>query len=288
MYVYINNTKYKIYTKEKSLSNSTGVNNINISAITLASKNKDSNLKSILQDKTIGDNVKFDLDIEIIYKNKKITKKYNQITIDIVPAIKPESARSRFYISNTKSEVGDIWNNNKGSRKGVIYSDKSIIGKNSLYFDGNSEVTFGDILRINSDTTITLWINLTKDYKSYFTPLVHKDDSYQFHINTDGSFWFGSYGNAYTSNNLVWNTNQWYHCVLTWDNNTNTAHFYRDGEYISSETASDSPNGGGTFRLGHKQDSGAKLNGYIDDVRTYNKLLSDVEVEKLYNYGSIL
>ncbi|MBI5405797.1 LamG domain-containing protein [Candidatus Kaiserbacteria bacterium] len=96
----------------------------------------------------------------------------------------------------------------------------------------------------------------------------------------------------YTGNVLT--ADKWYHLVSTWDGGTLASgiHLYRDGveeSYSASVDASGSIAGDGTGSWsvgGRIFDNLRNLNGSIDDVRVYNRVLSVTEIKQIYNAGA--
>ena len=71
----------------------------------------------------------------------------------------------------------------------------------------------------------------------------------------------------------------WHHAVATWDN-SDEAKLYVDNQLV--DTDSDTPNSfdlSQNVRLGRPTNSTRYFNGYLDDVRLYNRALSAEEVE---------
>lgn len=87
--------------------------------------------------------------------------------------------------------------------------------------------------------------------------------------------------------------NNWYHLVMTWRlvAITYTIRFYVNGVY-QGETTWDGfqgANGLGNFHFGNSGDYPDNyFAGNVDEVRTYNRALSDTEVQQLYNGQKVL
>jgi len=81
------------------------------------------------------------------------------------------------------------------------------------------------------------------------------------------------------------NDGQWHHIVLTSDGTNLT--IYTDGQFRSTgQPVSIDTVLFGTAMIGQSKDSpGTSFNGAIDDVRIYDRNLSTVEIESLYNSG---
>lgn len=80
--------------------------------------------------------------------------------------------------------------------------------------------------------------------------------------------------------------NQWQHFAFTIDLSTNTAVAYRNGVVAASATISGTyTNGTAAVRFGERADGSNDFDGKIDEVRIYNRILSDKEITALYNWA---
>jgi hypothetical protein len=84
--------------------------------------------------------------------------------------------------------------------------------------------------------------------------------------------------------NAVATKDEWNHLVLVLDRNTGRAVFYRNGQFISQTTVTvgTKPT---TTGLRIAADCAGSYNGTIDEVRIYNKALSEEEIKFLYEEG---
>lgn len=79
------------------------------------------------------------------------------------------------------------------------------------------------------------------------------------------------------------NADQWYHAVLTYDSSTGDATGYLDGSSIGSNSyTGDITFDTGPYYVGGNPVNGTDFDGTVDDVRIYNKSLSQVEIEQIY------
>lgn len=78
-------------------------------------------------------------------------------------------------------------------------------------------------------------------------------------------------------------TKRWYHFTHTYTAATKTSAFYLNGVYIGNLVHSgNSALAFGTVRVGTNENAGADyLNGYVDDVRVYNGVLTTDEIVQL-------
>ncbi len=79
------------------------------------------------------------------------------------------------------------------------------------------------------------------------------------------------------------NDGEWHHIVATHTSSTNI--IYVDGVKENEEDAGPFDGGSDVFKIGMVLDAW-HFDGFVDDVRIYNRVLSQTEVSELYNTGS--
>lgn len=92
----------------------------------------------------------------------------------------------------------------------------------------------------------------------------------------------GGYNGDDASQSNFWNAGAWSHVCLTYDGTT--ARLYGNGLLLQSTAKNWNlvPN---VAYIGRQINGGEYWNGQIDDVRVYNRALSPIEVEQLYNFA---
>jgi hypothetical protein len=88
--------------------------------------------------------------------------------------------------------------------------------------------------------------------------------------------------NTYTSDA---DFQQWTHVVATWDKDGDFRIFRNGVQEDSSVTTSGSLSISSAFAIGAVNGGGREWDGTIDDVRIYNRVLSQAEITRLYNIG---
>ncbi|MBF2054099.1 MAG: LamG domain-containing protein [Candidatus Sericytochromatia bacterium] len=76
--------------------------------------------------------------------------------------------------------------------------------------------------------------------------------------------------------------NRWQLLTVTYDDSSNTVALYVDGNLRASTTELAPRNGYDYFHIGNSPFSGKFFVGDIDEVRVYNRVLSDSEIQQLY------
>jgi hypothetical protein len=160
----------------------------------------------------------------------------------------------------------------------------------ALNFDGNSYASSTDDTSIDfrSSMTLSLWIYPTQNI-GYYTRLIDKDYFSSYFLGADAGisslgFWMNNNNIASTSNDVV-ATNTWQMITVTYDRNTGDAIIYHNavsratGNYLGSL-----PGNSKSVVFGKRNTSNAYYyNGYMDDIRFYNRALPAAEVTRLYN-----
>ena len=183
-------------------------------------------------------------------------------------------------------------NDNDGTIYGGATWTDGKFGK-ALNFDGEDdyvEVLDSESLKIMGDLTMIAWVYPELDVSIYqgicgkgkagegFMAVDTRNEDYQL------AWRQGDGSNEYAHNflNFFVLGEKWYFVVVVRDENTLKA--YRDGEFFDSLTFSYTV--GATsinFYVGRRED-GWYFNGLIDEVRIYNRALSEEEIQNLYNY----
>lgn len=197
------------------------------------------------------------------------------------------------FNGNADDESG---NGHHGSPTNVSWGEDSCGNSDSAaYFDGSSYIVVphDDALNISDQTiTVSFRLNYQGDY-SHFSYLISKtlghEIVYGMYLNTQfPHFWFtGEQGN--TNWGVVGGTanqNEWVHIVGIRDHND--VYLYANGELVDHQRTSLGINSntsnlefGGHFYEGYWQNL---FVGGMDEVRIYNRALSEEEVQALYVY----
>ena len=182
-------------------------------------------------------------------------------------------------IVDTVSGLNGTWTD--GSGNSVAQETIAAPTGTGLTFDGSDDVVTIANFYPPSAGTISFWVRYDDIAGEHRIFGAHNDFVLMFyHLTARFNADVGLTGNV-TSNPQVANT--WYHTVLTYDAGGNVSRLYIDGAFISTDTSMGSiPAGPLTLRLGDSV-SGDNLDGRLDDVRVYDRILSDAEILELYS-----
>jgi len=183
-------------------------------------------------------------------------------------------------------------NGNNFTLVGMNPSTDWVDGKmgKSVKFSGSdhASTTPNSALNLTSSMTLSLWI-YPKQNLNYYTRLVDKYFLSSYYIGGDEGtndlgFWLQNTRVASTSANLV-TTNSWQLITVTYDRNSGDAIIYRNGINVGSGNYQGTITGNNNkLILGKRNESDSYYyNGYMDEVRIYNRALSAGEVTRLYN-----
>ena len=179
---------------------------------------------------------------------------------------------------------------------GNIISAPSVVsGKigQALSFDGiDDHVTISRVIR--DSFTISLWVKTTQTggYVNWYNGrgLVDAEcpgSVYDFGTSLVGDkFGFGVYLPTITSTTVI-NNNQWHHCVATRSAITGEMKVYVDGgpaenSITTTTTSLTTPT---RITIGMIQTNNNYFNGLIDDVTIWDRVLSQEEIQDIYDQG---
>ncbi len=205
---------------------------------------------------------------------------------------------------------GSVAYDSAGDNDGNIYDATWTTGKigGALEFDGDNDyVRVPDSENLDfstGDMAISLWIKpadlgaggiLGKydNWREYNYAIWYVGEVLYFEVGNSSDA-YGTEFETVVSSIDVNTANQWYHIVGTYDHNN--VKLYVNGQEVDSKSENrDLGVGTGPLCIGNVRYDGVSsdpsneiddyFHGKIDDVRIYDRALSDVEVEELYHEG---
>lgn len=182
------------------------------------------------------------------------------------------------------------WSGN--GNNGLMNGTSSINGKTNLArsFNGMNEyVKVDNSDSLSGDATFSVWLNTNIINSAYHFILARNCNgypNYQMRIDTLNRFSFGyevdethsSFSKLVTTPNI----NTWYHLVGVRKNNQ--AYLYVNGvQQTPGLVATGNLSSSQPVYIGAPNVNGNYFSGSIDEVRFYNRALSDSEIQALYN-----
>lgn len=199
---------------------------------------------------------------------------------------------------------GDVVYDGSGNdNDGDIFGDpKWADGKfgKALSFDGNDDYVsiendvFGGDNNING--TIAFWVDIKDSTGNgkYFVQITrHARPAIYRNGHNIGVQWMGASGlpegNGQYINGPKISKNAWHHIAFSWERQADGTHnwrLYADGRLTHSGTKATLSNSRGGVYLAANTGRGGFFNGKIDDVRIYNRALSENEIRTLAGHKS--
>jgi len=204
------------------------------------------------------------------------------------------------FNGNADDESG---NGNHGTVNGATLTTDKLGNPDSAYrFNGDDYIDIGndDSINIAGDLTISVWANIDNPKATLEQALVGKmgsspsgpDNQYIvqiMRINEEGRPFALIFDYIYPSymalDDTIWPGGEWAHLVLTYEAATKTGRLYFQGELKLEKTFLSTPFPCGvnaTLGATPYDDGKRYLTGCLDEVRIYNRPLSENEIMALY------
>ena len=211
---------------------------------------------------------------------------------NLIFAQAPTNGLVAYYPFN--GNANDAVGTNHGAVNGAtLTTDRKGNALNAYSFNGGSnyiQIPHSNTFNITGVITISVWINSNSisSQRIIDKTTVGGSDAWMADLRPNGQIRFivanaGSNGQTQAQSDAVFtNNNQWYHFVVTYDNNN--VRFYKDGLIINTKIQTGSSiNNSNPLRFGaNSLLNGDWFNGKLDDIRIYNRALTDTEVQQLY------
>jgi len=170
----------------------------------------------------------------------------------------------------------------------ALTKDRFLRQDKAFSFDGINDyirVPLSETLDIiTGRITISVWINIEKGLgpefpQHYIFDSRDGEGGYAFNVDTDSNqFWVGARDSTFF---IDIEPKEWYHLVMTY--NEKTISLYIDGELTNREPFTEyfMPTTGPSW-IGQRFNFIERFYGKMDDLRIYNRILSEMEILKLY------
>lgn len=178
-------------------------------------------------------------------------------------------------------------NGNNGTVVGTwtsIPNRHGVTGK-ALSFDGATQINFGTTMTsFSTALSVSFWIDVnagaTADNGNMISECTGNKSPYTFSVSND-NLWMVSGGGSDVLHVFADGNTGWVHVVVVWDISGGTVVPYINGVQGTS-TAFTMTTYSGTNLVFGQRGGLTYYNGYLDDVRMYDRLLTSDEVAALY------
>ncbi|HPG82082.1 MAG TPA: LamG domain-containing protein [bacterium] len=194
------------------------------------------------------------------------------------------------FNGNANDESG---NNNNGTVIGAtLTADRFGVNDKAYRFDGNDYIQFADnpvfdAIEKQDILSVSIWINIYGWwYGRYFTMIdkyeAASDFGWVFYI-MDDKFVFHIHGGRESIYSFV--LNMWYHIAFTFSRSKGRYELYINDKLVEIISISaDIPETSGACYIGYSPSGGDDTaHGVIDDIRIYNRIISETEISDLYH-----
>jgi len=223
------------------------------------------------------------------------------LTFETAPPAIPDSGVARWPCNDddTQNTLEDDWDNElDGTISGASYDTSEFeIGSASLNFDSSTdEVSIGwpsELQFVDGDSfSFTVWVYRDNNlFDSRGTPITighQNDDRVVIFDNDDNQEMFFRVGGEQIGA-IDYNRNEWTHWAGTFADENGELTFYKDGSEVGNETGGGLPDTADNYgtkevQIGNDPSAGNyAYPGNIDDIRVYDKELTQEEVENIMN-----
>jgi hypothetical protein len=177
--------------------------------------------------------------------------------------------------------TGSTWTNLVNSTQYTINNGTFDSGNGgSIVFNGtNTQVSLGTILPANSNFTKEAWINASELNANTSYNIISSANSFFFAFGTSLRAGFGS---NYTQVTTTIAINNWYHVVLTFNDQANTLLLYVNGDEVSNNAIVNDSYLAQEVLIGSINNQN-RWKGKISQVKIFNRPITPEEINASYN-----
>jgi hypothetical protein len=180
---------------------------------------------------------------------------------------------------------------------GASFSTDYYLGNFSIYFDGSDDYIDVGVIDLGNEFTICMWTKITSTHSMIRTFIANSvsgagKDGIRIGVNSYGTadqkiiayIGNGTTYNDGSTNSGIYEFNQWNHVAVVVKRTEGRIRLYYNGDDVTNDSIIGNDfNVTNTINLGRMLDDKWFLNGYLDDVRIYNRTLSGSEIMVLAN-----
>ena len=199
------------------------------------------------------------------------------------------------FNGNSNDESGN--GNNASTIDATLTSDRNGNNNSAYYFDGTNDFisipSSSSLESTNNGITISVWIYINEWYNNKWAPIFAKSNNsgygmYGFQIlnfSNRKQFEVQLKGN-FISADYVFQKNQWYHVAFTWDG-TNCKYFINGSKFYERQWSGTIGADSRPLLIGKDTPEITEyLTGKLDDIRIYDKAISETQVDSLFRLNN--
>ncbi len=210
-----------------------------------------------------------------------------------LPPVPTEGLIAHFTLDDTS---GSVINDETGS-----YSATWQDGENNDCAEESEAGVFGNALRFDGidneiaiasfdpphQGTISVWVKLDAAGLGTRQRILGFADAFEMQYSATSKFTNELFIAGGATDTTFPVSTSWTNITASYDYNSNISKIYIDGHLVNTtSSANDDPGGPATLTIGDRTGSGDHFDGLLDDIRIYNRVLSDMEVAVLYGHTS--
>lgn len=223
---------------------------------------------------------------------------FSTVPYDKGGGISPSLLEGYYPLDNEESVVvgfGDMGTNGTLASASPTQGVGGKVGKAYSFNEDNMEyANLSDHDMCSSNFSIALWVNVSHYNSGYSQNIISNLDSngdgwtLRINIGANDFHWLTQDANDINSN-VVPSLDNWHHVVVTVNKSADDGSIYINGTKRASSASFTSPScSTAQVSIGRSPRHGRHFNGSIDDVRIYNKTLTQEEITAIYEMGAYL
>lgn len=203
--------------------------------------------------------------------------------------------------------VDETGNKNGRYKHGVSLGEEGAIAGDSdtaVEFDGSDdkiEVGSSGLFPVNGDISVNIWVNIDRYPSGSGRDLIFslesknnnkKMNTFELRVNDSGDLYYrhqydneGDLEETALFNSVDLNEDTWYNLTITRDAGSNEVSVYINGVFLEAATYSNAPEGEVNAKIFVGRQSGAKFDGFMDELALFDYVLSDTEALSIYKAG---
>lgn len=189
------------------------------------------------------------------------------------------SVIATYPFNGNVNDLGDTYNGTRTGSGGYVDG----VLEQAIELKGNDRAVFpDDLLPSNSSYSVSLWFKVDSANNRRWVVAFRKTTKLIIEVN-NGSFrmWNDNWSSTFESVQ----PDTWYHVVVTYNHDITEYEFFLDSKSVYTKTQTTQTDSNGN-RVGGGNSNDYDMNGYVDQLRVFNRVITQNEVDVLYSEGA--